>query len=105
MRALHTGGCEHILIYMKQILIELDDKCAKDLELVAPAKKRMRAEFIRLAIQRALDLALDRKTRRSYAETPLAAVAMGEDLTGWDMSNGLAKGAEPSTRRRSKSAA
>jgi len=47
---------------MKQFLVELDDRCARDLERVAPAKKRMRAEFVRLAVRRAIDLALDRAT-------------------------------------------
>ena len=53
---------EYILLYMKSILVELDDRCARDLERVAPVKERMRAEFIRLAVRRAVDLALDRAT-------------------------------------------
>ncbi len=40
---------------MKHILIDLDDRTARELERVAPAKKRQRAEFLRLAIRRARD--------------------------------------------------
>lgn len=76
---------------MKQILVELDERCARDLERVAPAKKRMRAEFVRLAIRRAIDLALDRETENAYRVQPLAAGLLASDLEGWDAHNALAK--------------
>jgi hypothetical protein len=92
---------------MKQILIEIDDRCARDLDRVAPPKKRMRAEFIRLAIRRAVDLALDRATVRAYAANPLSAEVSSGDLVGWDGANELAqvrpRGA--ARRRGAKSAA
>jgi predicted transcriptional regulator len=75
---------------MKQILIELDDRCARDLERVAPAKNRRRAEFIRLAIRRAIDLALDRATVDAYRGRPLSDELGQVDLVGWDEQNGLA---------------
>jgi hypothetical protein len=81
---------------MKQFLVELDDRCARDLERVAPARDRKRAEFVRLAIRRAIDLAMDRDTERAYRAVPLPAEASETDLTGWDEDNGLAK---PSTSR------
>jgi hypothetical protein len=94
---------------MKQILIELDDRCARDLERVAPVRKRMRAEFIRLAIQRAVDLALDRATEKAYRERPLAAESTPGDLLGWDERNELAEPAsgpkKARGRKRTKSAA
>ena len=70
---------------MKRILIELDDACARDLERVAPARERRRAEFVRLAIRHAIDLALDRRTQQAYQTQPLMAgdVTPG-DLVGWD---------------------
>jgi hypothetical protein len=75
---------------MKRILIELDDRCARDLERVAPTKARVRAEFIRLAIRTAVDLALDRATEAAYRGQPTdAAVGVG-DLVGWDEANRLA---------------
>ena len=65
--ALRDGSDVHIDIYMKRMLIEIDDRSARDLERVAPAKERKRAEFVRLAIRRALDLALERSTKGAYA--------------------------------------
>ena len=87
-------------MYMKQILLEIDDRCARDLERVAPAGKRVRAEFIRLALRRAIDLALDRATELSYREQPLPAGLTRADLEGWDARNLLAKPAGSPPRQR-----
>jgi hypothetical protein len=87
-------------MYMKQILLEIDDRCARDLERVAPAGKRVRAEFIRLAVRRAIDLALDRTTELAYRKKPLPAGLTPADLEGWDEGNLLAKPAGSSGRRR-----
>ncbi len=76
---------------MKQILIELDDRCAQDLARVAPAGKGIRAEFIRLAVRRAVDLALDRDTEARYRAHPLPKGVAAADLVGWDPENRLAK--------------
>lgn len=92
-------------MYMKQILLELDDACARDLERVAPAGKRVRAEFIRLALRRAIDLALDRTTELAYRHAPLSSQLTAEDLTGWDEQNRLAKPAARKPRRRAKQGA
>ena len=86
---------------MKQILIEIDDRAARDLERVAPAKKRVRAEFIRLALRRAIDAALDRDTETAYRKRPLDAELTAADLAGWDTENQLAKPAlSPKKARR-----
>ena len=90
---------------MKRILIELDDRCARDLERVAPARKRLRAEFVRLAIRRAIDLALDRATQDAYREHPLEAGLVPADLTGWDERNELARTPRPPRARRAKARA
>jgi hypothetical protein len=76
---------------MKQFLVDLDDRCARDLERVAPAKDRRRAEFVRLAIRRAIDLALDRATAQAYRKSPLSNEAATGDPLGWDERNGLAR--------------
>ena len=76
---------------MKQILIEIDDRCAKDLARVAPAGRRVRAEFIRLALRRAIDLALDRATEAAYRARPLGEPLASADLLGWDSGNELAE--------------
>jgi predicted transcriptional regulator len=93
---------------MKQILVEIDDACARDLERVAPAGKRLRAVFIRLAIRRAVDLALDRATESAYGRRPVADAGAAGDLLGWDPENALAAAlpaAKPARRKRAPRAA
>lgn len=85
---------------MKQIILELDNRCARDLERVAPAKKRLRAEFIRKAIRMAIDLALDRTTEAAYQKSPLSGGFAPSDLQDWDEQNLLAQ--KPRGRPRSK---
>ena len=89
---------QYMLLYMKQILIELDDRSARDLERVAPARARVRAEFIRRAIRHAIDLAMDRETEAAYRMKPLSGELAG-DLLDWDEHNDLAR---PRVRLRSK---
>jgi hypothetical protein len=84
--------------HMKQMLIEIDDRSARDLERVAPARERRRSEFVRLAIRRALDLALDRETREAYRKQPLGGG--DDDLEGWDEHNRLAVHGRPPRRKR-----
>lgn len=80
---------------MKTMLIELDDRVARDLERVAPVKERRRAPFVRLAIRRAIDLALDRETGRAYEAQPDVGT-----LEGWDPHNRLARPAIVPRRRK-----
>ena len=87
---------------MKQILVELDDRCARELERVAPTKQRMRAEFIRLAIRRAIDLALDRTTEDAYSARPLPDGVETGDLEGWDEENLLAEHARRPGKARNR---
>ena len=96
-----------MLFYMKQILVELDDRCARDLERVAPAKKRQRAEFVRLAIRSAIDRALDGGTAEAYRMRPLSGAISAADLSGWDPKNLLARAPRKvrGRRRSAKSAA
>ncbi len=95
----------YIEIHMKQILVELDDRCARELERVAPAKKRQRAEFVRLAIRRAIDLALDRASEAAYRAAPVSGELRAADLEGWDEKNALARPAVAAKRRRARPAA
>jgi len=83
---------------MKQILVELDDRCARDLEKVAPVKKRLRAEFVRRAIRSAIDVALDRATREAYERDPLPPGTEKSGTLGWDEDNALAKRAVHATK-------
>jgi len=90
--------CQHVDVHMKQLLVDLDDRCARDLERVAPTKKRMRAEFVRLAIRHAIDLALDRATEQAYRARPIAGEITPADLLGWDEHNTLAMPARTPAR-------
>ena len=56
--------------HMKQILVQLDDRLAKQLEDIAPGRSRKRSEFVRSAIARALQEALEEKTREAYKKWP-----------------------------------
>lgn len=99
-----------MMFHMVQFMVELDDRCARDLERVAPARKRMRAAFVRLAIRRAVDLALDGETAEAYAATarPADGAVQPADLLGWDADNALARSAravrQPGTRATKRSA-
>lgn len=55
---------------MKQILVEIDERTASELERVAPAKTRKRSEFIRWALRRALWDREERSTRDAYLRNP-----------------------------------
>jgi hypothetical protein len=89
--ALRATWCKYMLVHMKQFLVELDDRCARDLERVAPSKSRKRSEFVRLAIRHAIDRALDRGTEAAYARQPLPLDVSPNDLSGWDEDNALAR--------------
>lgn len=90
---------------MKRMLVEIDDCSARDLERVAPTRERKRAEFIRLAIRRAIDLALDRTTREAYRNAPVSGELVASDVEGWDEHNALALHARPQVKARRKRAA
>ena len=77
-------------MYMKQILIELDDRSARELERIAPARQRKRAEFIRRAIRVALDAAREARTQAAYRAKPVSGKVTAADLRGWDSANELA---------------
>ena len=100
--ALVASFPKYILNYMKQILVEIDDRCARDLARVAPAGRRVRAEFIRLALRRAVDLALDRVTEAAYRARPLNEQLTPADLVGWDDCNALVEHAAPPRKARAR---
>lgn len=63
-------GARLYAVHMTQILLEIDEPMAKQLERVAPAKTRQRSRFIRLAIQKALMDLEEVDTRDAYARQP-----------------------------------
>ena len=58
-------------IYMsQQIIVELDDATARELERVAPTRARKRSEFVRRALRLALDAEAERRTEAAYRRQP-----------------------------------
>jgi predicted transcriptional regulator len=55
---------------MKSVLIELDDPTYAALNEVAPAAKRLRAQFIREAIRKAVREAEEERIRIAYLAQP-----------------------------------
>jgi hypothetical protein len=54
----------------KQLIIELDDALARELERVAPARSRRRSSFVRAALRRALDEAAEARMAAAYKARP-----------------------------------
>ncbi len=71
---------------MKQLLIEIDEDMATQLERVAPTRSRRRSEFIRAAIRRALWELEERATAQAYARQPDSAKEAYLDATVWEAS-------------------
>jgi len=76
----------YILVHMKQLLIEIDEDMATQLERVAPTRSRRRSEFIRAAIRRALWELEERGTAQAYARQPDSAKEAYLDATVWEAS-------------------
>ena len=74
----------YTLVYMKQLLIEIDDEVAARLEHVAPARSRRRSEFIRTAIRRALWEIEEHATAEAYRREPDSAADVYVDSRAWE---------------------
>ncbi len=55
---------------MKSLLVQLDEPTYRALNRIAPAAKRLRAEFVRSAIRKAIRETEEERTRRAYLEQP-----------------------------------
>ena len=75
----------------KQLIVELDDATAQELETVAPSRDRKRSDFVRQALRTALDAVLERRIASAYARQPDRSEAFF-DPEAWE--------ARPKTRRR-----
>jgi len=54
----------------KQVIVELDDATAAELDGIAPSRARKRSEFIRQALRKALDEAAEKKMAAAYRMHP-----------------------------------
>lgn len=55
---------------MKQLIVELDESLARELERVAPARSRRRSAFVRAALRRALDGLAEARMAEAYQARP-----------------------------------
>jgi predicted transcriptional regulator len=69
---------------MKQVIVEIDDETADELERVAPARSRQRSEFIRHALRKALWDEEERRTREAYLNAPDRADDAYVDAGVWE---------------------
>jgi predicted transcriptional regulator len=59
----------------RQLIVELDEPLARELEKVAPARSRRRSSFVRAALRRALDEAAEARMEEAYKAQPDAEPA------------------------------
>lgn len=57
-------------LIMKQVILELSDETAAELERVAPGRARQRSAFLRAAIRQALDRAAEERMAVAYRAQP-----------------------------------
>jgi predicted transcriptional regulator len=69
---------------MKQILVELDDQLAQTLQRVAPAQSRMRSQFVRDAIRKALWEREEARTAAAYRAEPDSTDPVYVDPEVWE---------------------
>jgi hypothetical protein len=67
-----------------QIILEIDDATARELESVAPSRDRKRSEFLRRALRQALDAEAERRMREAYTRLPDSAVDVVLDPAAWE---------------------
>jgi hypothetical protein len=82
---------------MKQILIQLDDRTAEQLERIAPGKSRKRSEFLRRVIARAVQDSLEAGTRAAYSKWPDVPAAF--DPAEWASEEEALRRPKPAARR------
>jgi Arc/MetJ family transcription regulator len=74
----------YILHHMKQLLIEVDDELATELERIAPGRSRRRSDFIRCAIRQALWDLEEKRTAEAYRQQPDSADEVYLDPRVWE---------------------
>ena len=76
-----------------QIIVEVDEGTAQELERIAPSRARKRSEFVRRALRQALDAEIERRMADAYRRQPDNAEPEVIDPAAW-------KPKRPATRRR-----
>jgi Arc/MetJ-type ribon-helix-helix transcriptional regulator len=76
----------------RQIIVEVDEGTAQELERIAPSRARKRSEFVRRALRRALDDEAERRMADAYRRQPDDAEPELVDPGAWEPP-------KPATRR------
>jgi predicted transcriptional regulator len=77
----------------RQIIVELDEGTARELERIAPSRARKRSEFVRRAVRQALDAEAERRMADAYRTQPDDGEPQVVDPEAWEPPT-------PATRRR-----
>ena len=68
----------------RQIIVELDEGMAQELERIAPSRARKRSEFVRRALRQALDAEVERRMADAYLRQPDDAEPELVDPEAWE---------------------
>jgi Arc/MetJ-type ribon-helix-helix transcriptional regulator len=68
----------------RQIIVEVDEGMAQELERIAPSRARKRSEFVRRALRRALDDEAERRMADAYQRQPDDAGPELVDPEAWE---------------------
>ena len=67
----------------RQIIVEVDEGTAQELERIAPSRARKRSEFVRRALRQALDTEMERRMADAYRRQPDDAEPEMVDPEAW----------------------
>jgi Arc/MetJ-type ribon-helix-helix transcriptional regulator len=73
----------------RQIIVEVDEGTAQELERIAPSRARKRSEFVRRALRQALDAEVERRMADAYQRQPDNAEPEVIDPNNWDLTRPL----------------
>jgi predicted transcriptional regulator len=68
----------------RQIIVEVDEGTAQELERIAPSRARKRSEFVRRALRQALDAEAERRMADAYRRQPDDAEPELVDPEAWE---------------------
>ena len=68
----------------RQIIVEVDEGTAQELERIAPSRARKRSEFVRRALRQALDAEVERRMADAYRRQPDNAEPEVIDPGAWE---------------------
>jgi len=76
----------------RQIIVELDEGTAQELERIAPSRARKRSEFVRRALRQALDAEAERRMADAYRQQPDDTEPERIDPEAWEPQRPVTRG-------------